>query len=119
MDIKIDSETQKNNWPTPAESVAMKIDKKHKHKHKHKHKKKYTHSKISRSHRIPKRVTPSIFDLPPICPKTGLVSSSDFAKVVGCVFKDMMKCEEQGLCVMLSQLKEFLIGKNKMAVVKK
>jgi len=112
MDIKTDSKTQKNNWPTPAESVGMKIGKKHKYK------KKYTHSKISSSHRIPKRVTPSIFDLPPICPKTGLVSSRDFTKVVGCVFKDMLKCEEQGLGMMLSKLKEFLIRKNKMAVVK-
>ena len=112
MDIKTDSTTQENNWPTPAESVGMKISKKNKFK------KKYSHSKISRSHRIPKRITPSIFDLPPICPKTGLVSRSNFKKVVGCIFKDVLNIEEQGLGMMLSKLKEFLIRKNKMAVVK-
>jgi len=108
MDLRTESKTQKYNWPTPAESIGLKT----------KTKKKYIHSKISRSHRNPKKATTSIFDLPPLFPKTGMISNIEFKRVVECIFKDVLDREEESVGTMLSELKEFVIRTNNYAVVK-
>ena len=55
MDLNMYSNIQKDKWPTPAESIGLKT--------KTKTKKKYIHSKISRSHRNPKKAISDLGDI--------------------------------------------------------
>ena len=112
MEHLSDSNSKKINWPTPAESINVSTPKK-------KYKPKPwpdpnipKFSKISQSHRKPRKITPSIFDLPPVFPKTGLISDRKFKQIVTDIFKDILKCDDGYTGnEMITKLCEFMIRK--------